>query len=258
MPVAASLHYLVHNQGAVEQPPVLLIHGAGGDHLYWPPQVRRMAYGRIFAVDLPGHGLSGRLGCQRMEDYARSLIYLLDALGISRAVVVGHSMGGGIALQMALDWPQRVLALGLVATGAHLPVSPQLLDAFSREETVARGIDIIMKWAFSPSADEKLRRLARRRMEKIRPPVLHGDFIACNAFDVRARLGEIAAPALILAGSADKMTPVRFAEGLRTGLPRARLRLFSQAGHMLMLERPEETARTLSEWLRALHYHPGM
>ncbi len=258
MPVAASLHYLVHNQGAVHQPPVLLIHGAGGDHLYWPPQVRRMRYGRIFAVDLPGHGLSGRLGCQRIEDYARSLIYFLDALGISQAAVVGHSMGGAIALQMALDWPQRVLALGLTATGASLPVSPQLLESFAHEHTVAQGIDIILKWAFSPDADDKLRRLARRRMEKVRPPVLHGDFVACNAFDVRARLGEIQVPALILAGTADKMTPLRFAESLHKGLPQAELRLLPQAGHMLMLERPEETAAALEAWLRELPYRPGM
>lgn len=257
MPIAAAMYYFSYHEGAVNQPPVLLIHGAGGDYQYWPPQLRRLRYGRIYAPDLPGHGRSGKVGCQYIEDYARAVVYFMDALGIYSAVVVGHSMGGAIALQLALDWPQRVLGLGLVATGAHLPVAPQLLDAFARSETVPAGIDIIISWAFSQQADNSLQNLARRRMMGIRQPVLYGDFLACSRFDVRARLGEIRVPALILAGGADRMTPLRFSDELRNRLPNASLQIFPEAGHMLMLEQPEATAQALEDWLRSWPYRAG-
>ncbi len=257
MPTAASLYYLEHNTQAFSQPPVVLIHGAGGDRLYWPPQIRRLPHGRIYAIDLPGHGLSGRPGCQRIEDYAQAIIYWMDALKLPGIVAIGHSMGGAIALQLALSWPQRILGLGLIATSAHLPVAPSLLNTFARDETVAQGIDMVIRWSFAPQTDEKLKNLARRRMAQARPTVLHGDFLACNAFDVRARLPEIRAPALILAGSADKMTPLHLAQSLQKGLPQARLQTFPQAGHMLMLERPQETAQALEAWLPTLPYRPG-
>ncbi len=257
MPLASNLHYFVHNEGTMREPPVLLIHGAGGDYLHWPPQIRRLPFGRIYTVDLPGHGHSGLLGCQLIEDYARALIQLLDALNLPSVIAVGHSMGGAIALQMALSYPQRILGLGLVSTGAHLPVSEQLLNMLAHEETSAAGLDFVIKWAFSPATDKNLRNLARRRMSAVRPTVLHGDFAACNDWDVRHRLGEIQCPALILAGTADKMTPLRLTEGLKKGLPRAEMQTFVDAGHMLMLERPVEVAQALTDWLKKQPYRLG-
>lgn len=257
MPIAAKLYYFVHNEGAASQPPVLLLHGAGGDHLHWPPQVRRLDYGRIYALDLPGHGTSGLLGCQRIEDYVQAVLYFMDELKLFQAVLVGHSMGGAIALQMALSHPQRVLGLGIVSSGAHLPVSPKLLDALSREETMPGAVEMIMQWAFSPSADANLRRLALRRMRQVRSTVLHGDFLACNDWDIRAQLDKIHCPTLILAGSADKMTPLRYAEFLHQALPQSALQVFPESGHMLMLERPQEVASALTDWLKTLSFQPG-
>jgi len=118
MPFAAGIHYFVREEGDVFRPPVILIHGAGGNHLYWPPELRRLAGFRVLALDLPGHGKSSGVGLQSIRDYASSLMTYMDAVGLSRAVIVGHSMGGAIALTLCLDHAERVAGLGLIATGA--------------------------------------------------------------------------------------------------------------------------------------------
>src|SRR5512144_1734171 len=104
MPVAASLYYFSHNEDERSRPPIILIHGAGGTHLSWPPEVRRLPDQRVYAVDLPGHGKSEGIGRQSISAYARNLVAFMDAAKLSKAVIVGHSMGGAVALTLGLDF----------------------------------------------------------------------------------------------------------------------------------------------------------
>jgi pimeloyl-ACP methyl ester carboxylesterase len=115
MPLSAGLYYFHHEGGSAGKPPMVLLHGAGGDYLVWPPEIRRLPGIRVYALDLPGHGKSGGPGCQSVEDYARAVVGLMDAVGLWRAAFVGHSMGGAIALTLALDFPERTAGLGLVS-----------------------------------------------------------------------------------------------------------------------------------------------
>src|SRR5512142_1774828 len=107
MPSAAGLYYFAHRAEDLTRPAVILIHGAGGHHLYWPPQVRRLLGERLFAVDLPGHGKSAGVGQHSIHDYAGAIIAFMDALHLNRAVLAGHSMGGAVALDAAIEWPNR-------------------------------------------------------------------------------------------------------------------------------------------------------
>ena len=77
---------------------MVLIHGAGGDHLFWPPEMRRLPDYRVITLDLPGHGKTEGPGCQSIQDYARDVAEFMDVASLSRAVFVGHAMGGAIAL----------------------------------------------------------------------------------------------------------------------------------------------------------------
>src|SRR5512140_3865565 len=122
MPSAAGLYYFAHGAELVTLPPVILIHGAGGHHLYWPAQVRRLHGERVFALDLPGHGKSAGVGHHSVQDYSAEVLAFMDAMKFSRAVLVGHSMGGAVALQAALDAPERMLGLGLLGSAARLRV----------------------------------------------------------------------------------------------------------------------------------------
>lgn len=257
MPAISNLFYFSYGVENVSRPPLVFIHGAGGTHLHWPPQVRRMSGQRIFALDLPGHGKSGGVGSQSIADYAGAVVDFLDAARLNAAVFVGHSMGSAIALTLALDFPKRVLGLGLVGSGARLRVHPQILESAASEATFPLAIKLINDAEFGPSVDPKVKELAARQMAEIRPAVIHGDFLACNEFDVMQRLDEINVPTLILCGTEDVLTPMKYSEYLRDRIPNARLLAFPGAGHMVMLERPLDVAQALSDFADEIPYRAG-
>ncbi|HSQ40440.1 MAG TPA: alpha/beta hydrolase [Anaerolineales bacterium] len=257
MPITNNIFYFSHGIENASRPPLVFIHGAGGTHLHWPPQVRRLIGQRIFALDLPGHGKSGGVGSQSIAGYARAVVDFLDVNHFNTAVFIGHSMGSAIALTLALEFPKRVLGLGLVGSGARLRVSPQILENTTSEAMFPLAVKLISDAEFSPSVNPRLKELAARQMAEIRPSVLHGDFLACNEFDVMGRLGEISVPTLILCGAEDLLTPVKYSEFLHAHIPASRLVTFPGAGHMVMLEHPTAVADALAEFADSIPYRPG-
>lgn len=244
--------YTAHGPRAAGRVPLVLVHGAGGTHLHWPPQVRRLASRRVYALDLPGHGQSAwareaaPTPLASTAEMAAAVAALLDHLQLQRAVVAGHSLGSAVALALALDGAGRVAALALLGAGARLRVAPELLHGLRAD--FAATVDVIIQRAYGPQAPEPLKRLARARMLQVDPQVLLADWLACDRFDVRDRLKTIQVPALIITGSADQMTPEKYARYLAAHLPQAELCLLPEAGHMVMLERPEEVAQRLAGW----------
>jgi len=249
MPFAGEIHYRGSLHSSVERDPVILIHGAGGSYLFWPPEIRHMPGAGILAIDLPGHGESAGEGMESIEAYAHALLEFMDLLEIDRAVLGGHSMGSAIAQRMSLDYPDRVRALILIGAGAKMRVHPQLIEYCSSEETYPEAVSQVMEWAFSQHADQKLVALAGERMKEISPSILLADFKACNNFDVRDQVGEIKQPTLIICGEDDQMTPIRFSQYLAENIHRSRMEVIPGAGHMVMLERPEEVAQLVDEFL---------
>lgn len=242
-----TLFYTVSGRGG---PALILIHGAGGSHLHWPAALRRMPGATVYAVDLPGHGRSEGPGRERIEDYVADIVRFMDAVGIPRGVLVGHSMGGAIAQMTALAAPERVAGLVLVGTGARLRVAPALLDGILQD---ARGaLALITEWAWGPEADPAMVARGRQMMARVNPQVVWGDFAACDRFDIRERVGEITAPTLVITGSEDRMTLPRFGQWLAERIPGARWVLVERAGHMVMLEKPDQVASAVREWLKAV------
>ncbi len=253
MPLAAGIAYQVASDTEVaHRPPVVLVHGAGGTSLHWPPQIRRLPGHRVLAVDLPGHGRSEGVGEQSIAAYAQRLMDWASALRLPPAVWIGHSMGGAIVQHLALHYPEQVAGLGLVGTGARLRVHPLILEGTAKEETFPDTVATIVQWSFAPQSSARLRELATQRMAETRPSVLHGDFLACDRFDVMDQVAAITCPTLVLCGAEDKMTPPRYAEYLASQIPNARLVIVPNAGHMVMLEQPEAVAQALQEFLATL------
>lgn len=249
MPKAAGLYYTVSPSALAGRPPLLLIHGAGGTQLHWPPVLRKSEAATVYALDLPGHGKSDLAGRHAVTDYAGAVLEWMDALGLPRAVLAGHSMGGAVSLMTALECGARVAGLVLVGTGARLRVDPALLEGTSDEARFPKAVAEIVKRSFGPAASPGLTGQAHRRMLEVRHTVLHGDLLACNQFDVFDRLGEIGCPALVVCGTADEMTPVKYSEFLAQRIAGAELALVESAGHMVMLERPADVARAVSDFM---------
>lgn len=245
---------------------LLFVHGAGSDHTFWAHQLRAFKGVNACALDLPGHGRSEGRGFKTIGAYRDFLSYFLKALVLEKAILVGHSMGGAIALDFALRHPTRAEGLILVGTGARLRVAQTILSAILTDFDAA--VDLICKWAYVPGAPEELMQQGRRQMKQTPREVLHGDFAACDAFDVMADLNRINCPTLVICGTQDRLTPPKYSAYLHEQIPGAELFLVEGAGHMVMLERPEEVSQAMdgfisraflskSSWLPAPHVPCG-
>jgi pimeloyl-ACP methyl ester carboxylesterase len=159
-------------------------------------------------------------------------------------------MGGAIALWSALSYPDDLAGLVLIATGARLRVAPALLEELASDYPVA--VDTIIARSLAPGADPRLTRRLREAMVAVPADVAAADFQACNVFDAMGRLDEIRAPALVIVGSEDRMTPPRYAEFLQAHLPASRLVRVEGAGHMVHVERPREVNEAIRRFLDAL------
>lgn len=249
MPYLSNLYYQAYQPDDPDRWPLALIHGAGGDHLSWPSQLRRMSGYRIFTPDLPGHGKSQGHGLQGIPSYGRSTAAWIQSLELPRVFLAGHSMGGAIVLWLALHHPELVRALVLISTGARLPVNLSLIEELATQVGFPTAVEKISSWSFSSRVEPALVENVKRQLLKTRPSVLAGDFRACDRFDLSERLEEIQVPTLVLVGDEDKMTPERFAEGLAEGIPGAELKIIPGAGHMLPLEQPAAVSHAVRGFL---------
>ena len=254
MPTAAGIYYFAHGEEFLDRPPVLLLHGAGGSHLSWPPQVRRLSGQRMFTLDLPGHGKSEGVGRQDIAEYGQAIIEFMKALRLSKAVLVGFSMGSAIALSLALQYRRRVLGLVLVGAGGKMRVAPALLEMASSPSTFPSAAQATIDNSYSASVDPRVKELALAQMLETRPAVLYGDFLACDAFDMMEQLDKFRVPTLLICGSEDRMTPPNRSEYLQEHLKGAQLHIVQGAGHMAMIEQPDEVANQLSAFLDCLPY----
>ncbi len=250
MPEKAGIHYFEHRGGGLSggKPPLVFIHGAGGNHLHWPPQVRRLSGETVYALDLPGHGRSEGPGCSSITEYVERIDAWLEAMNLSAIILGGHSMGGAITQQFALQLPQKLKGLILVGTGGRLRVHPTILETTADPAQFKDAVNTIIDWSFSASAPERLVELARRRMLEVDHNVIHDDFVACDNFDVMQQLSEIKIPSLVICGEADRLTPIKYSEYLLDQLLKAHLVRVPDAGHMVMLEKPDVVAEAVAEF----------
>lgn len=251
MPTAGEIYYFSSKNGD-KRPALILIHGAGGMHLHWPYNLRRLNDFQVFAPDLPGHGKSEGLGKQSVERYADDLAIWMEHIGIQKAVIAGHSMGGAIAQTMATRYAEKVSALILIATGARLAVNPSLLEKLSIPSSTPSAIDLILKWSWSPGTKSKLIERAREQMLGMRSAVIYGDYLACSKFDLTGKLGKISVPTQVIVGDSDKMTPLDLNKQLTSGIKNSQLTVIPNGGHMVMLEKPDAVADAAFNFLQSL------
>jgi pimeloyl-ACP methyl ester carboxylesterase len=239
-------------------PPLLFVHGLSGCWQNWLEQLPQFAAShRVIAVDLPGFGASELpAGEVSMAGYARFLDRLLDALGVAEpATVVGNSMGGFVAIELALTVPQRVERLVLVAaagvSGDRANRAPAL--------TVARGLGLVTAWGASrhepfarrPGLRRLVLRFVVRHPERLTAPLAYelmegsgraGFLPALDSllsYNVRDRLQEIVCPTLIVWGAEDHIVPVGDAHRFERLIAGSRKVILPGTGHVPMLERPE-------------------
>ncbi|MEW6259532.1 MAG: alpha/beta hydrolase [Thermodesulfobacteriota bacterium] len=227
----------IHISESTSHKTLLLVHGSGGDHTHWPQNLLSETRIRVAAVDLPGHGRSTGSGRSSVEAYTDVIEAVAAHFGWNDVTVGGHSLGGAIALTLGLRAPRWLSGLVLVGTGAKLRVAPAILDGLVQQpEAVFSGMDA---WAFGPKADSDMRERFVRQLKAAGAGVVHGDFSACDRFDVMADLSRITCRTLVVAAENDRLTPPKYSQYLVNHLPDARMVLLPEAGHMMAIEQPE-------------------
>ena len=243
-------------------PTVVFIHGGGNDHSVWILQSRYLAhhgYG-VLALDLPGHGRSNGPALARIEDLADWVAALIDAAGVKRATLVGHSMGSLIALDCAARHPKKITAIALLGAAFPMRVSAELLAATKDDEPAAH--DMINIWSHSSYAHypsnpgpgfwvvgENLRLLQRQK-----PGVLYADFAACNNYAAGLEsAARVSCPALAILGMRDVMTPPRTARDLVKAIRQVQTVEIAGSGHALMAEKPDEVLEALATFIAVQH-----
>lgn len=237
------LYFAQAGQG---QPALLFVHGAGGDHTLWGQQLRDLAKDlSVAALDLNGHGRSPARAGDGLATYVEDVLAVLQALAMP-TVIVGHSMGGAIALTAALQCPRNLIGLGLVGTGAKLKVHPQILELC--QTNFEGAVELVVSWSFAEGTSSELVQRAQEQMRRNGQAALYRDFLSCSTFDVMSRLSEVSVPTIVICGREDKLTPVKYSGYLQQNIPDARLKVIERAGHMVMLEQPEALTQALQEF----------
>lgn len=230
--------------------PMVLLHGFPLDHHLWDDVVPLLEdQFDLILPDLRGFGGSSTVDSfYTMEDYASDIASLLDHLGIAKAGIVGHSMGGYVALAFARLYPERVSGLGLVSSQVLADAPDRKEGRYkSAAEVADKGIASVVE-TMTPkfTSDARLQRFARESMEKQQPAAYIGALKAmAERIDSTPLLSSIEYPVVLVHGDADVLVPIDRAREVKAALPNAHLVEVSGAGHMPMMEAAEKTAEAL-------------
>ncbi len=239
---------------------IIFIHGAGDSSAVWSLQTAHYAAAHhALAIDLPGHGARlAETGNDRHEANAAEVCRLMDQASMARAVIVGHSMGGGVALTLALNHPARVRALVLVATGARLKMRPDFIEQAAKSAAEfgnrkpAHTHIIPAAQMVHPDIPADIVHALESMIGDASAQATYGDFQANNNFDVMARLPEIKVPTLVIGGDADKMAPEKFCRFLADSIASARIEMLTPCGHYPQVEQEQAFHRALDAFLSSL------
>lgn len=251
-----TLHYLEHHPGGAQT--VLLLHGLGATGASWEFQFQPLVEAgfHVLAPDARGFGASSYPGKTSVADMAGDMAALLEHLGASPSHVVGISMGGTLALQLAVDHPGMVKKLVLVNTFASLrpeKISVWLYFAIRFALVHTLGLPAqaraVAQRIFPKADQEELRQALISQILQADPRGYRAAMRALGMFDIRRELSGIRAPTLVITGSSDTTVPLKTQKVLSENIPQASTRLVPDAGHAVIVEKPHIFNQILLDFL---------
>ncbi len=246
MAAIAPMNLHVERSGIGER--IIFIHGSGWNGRMWCDQRDHLRSSmEVILVDLPGHGHSPGSGCTSVEEYRDAVYGLIEQANLGQVYVAGHSLGGAVAMSLALSYPSAIKGAVLIGTGAKLRVLPEILEGITqdKEKTVKRIVEL----AFSSKALPSLRATDFKETMECGAEVIYNDFRACDRFNVMGSVASLSVPTLILCGTDDSLTPVKYSLYLNKEIRGSKLILIEGAGHMVMMEKPDAVNRAIEEFV---------
>ncbi|AXV39136.1 alpha/beta fold hydrolase [Methanobacterium sp. BAmetb5] len=250
----------LYYQDAGSGDPVVLVHGMGSDHTAWGGLVPLLQTNyRALAVDLRGHGYSCKTpGPYSLDLFATDLLKLLESLDIEKAHFLGHSLGGAVLLELALQHPEKMYSLTLISSFAQ--VDPPLeiilnkLLKILKEQGYEAFFDACLPLTYTPEFLEEnqetfsLIKATTRQMVSLAS--LTDTLQACLQIDLKDSLNEIKVPALVIAGSEDTFTPSHHGIFIKNNLKQGKMATMEGVGHNLLVEQPGKTYSLLQDFLK--------
>jgi aminoacrylate hydrolase len=269
MPIINANHisqeYEWHGLENSSEIPIVLVAGMGGSRSYWKPQISDFAKNhQVLSYDQRGAGGSSAVKVDSIEQLAADFIGLLDALKIEKIHFVGHSTGGAIGQVIAINYPERLASLVLYASvhkADHYRhrvwgLRKQILETMG-PETYAKTTSLFFYPPEYTNAhhDELLAVEARTAQFELSSPEIMGSRIeSILKFDVKADLGKIKAPTLVICSEDDLLTPAYFSQEMATLIPNAQLVLFQKGGHAYSRSNPEQFNKLVLDFINQHSY----
>ena len=223
---------------------IIFIHGSGGNSNLWKHQLNDLDinFSRI-AIDLPSHTQSDKFSELSLELYVDVLNVLIDSLKLKEVILAGQSLGGAVIQSYYFKYPEKVSALVLIGTGARLRVLPLTFEILKGD--FQSFLNSSPMGAFYRKTSKEITDYYIKESSKTEREVFYDDFSICDKFDVMDKMSLIKIPCLIICGKDDKMTPPKYAMYFNDKIERSELILIDKAGHLVMLEKPEEVNKAI-------------
>ncbi len=243
---------------SLARPCIVFVHGAGMDHSVWALQARYFAHHghAVLALDLPGHGLSAGPPLASLEELGAWVIGALDALEVEKASLVGHSMGAIVTLEAAAQAPEKVTALALLGCAAAFPIDPTLLEAAKAQDALA--FELMSSWGHDRRVQMGGHQTpglwmmggSLRLLQRGAPGTLYADLRALNDYAGGTRTAErVRCPTILIRGENDVMTTRAAEKELALKIEHAKTVIVPCSGHLMMVERPDQTLDALRDFL---------
>ncbi len=224
---------------------LLFLHGAGCTSAVFARQLAAFPGSR--APALPGHDAPGEPAT--IAEFADAITRIVRDEDLRDVILVGSSMGGAIALELALRHDPRIAGVVLFGASGKLRVSPAIFEAIDTD--FQGGARMLAGYFFAEPTEKQLDE-AVTEMLRVGQAQTRRDFEACNVFDVLERLGEMKVPLLALVGENDAMVPPKFVSGTVDRIPGAEARIVAGTGHLFFVERPEDTNAALRTFVSSI------
>ncbi len=251
--------FSVSQAGDPQKPTIAFINSLGANFRIWNRLTSHLLNDfSIVCYDKRGHGLSDTpAGPYSIHDHATDLAGLLDVLKIDKAIIVGISVGGQIAIDFGLNFKAKTEALVLADTGAKIGTFDawtERIDTLRKSGISSISQGVVGNWFTEKYAEENRAEVAGCINMLQRTPV-EGYVATCEALrdaDYSHELAQLAVPTLVVCGAQDKSTPLRLSEDLTSAIPQARINLIDQAGHLPCIEQHEKMADCIQAFCESL------
>ena len=249
--IRTHFHQETENKG--NNPYVIFIHGAGQSCHCWKYQFRlskQLKHYNFIFLDLPGHGKSEGEGFKSIKEYSDFIHSFINKMDIGDYVLVGHSMGGRITQVNLVDHPHNAIGAVLVGTGPRIRVTRHAIEL--ARKSFRDFADMAAENSFSKSAPSELKTEFKELLLRSNPETAANDLAACNEFDTTDILLKIKVPTYIITGREEKLAPIKNSVRLKNLIDNSKMEIIDGAGHFVMLEKPAEFNRIVTEFLNFL------